>query len=448
MRPAVAFKGLDDYLHAVEVRPGGDPAKALSDLIAEAKPLDDLESCLHAWDPDLDALPPRQEFALYRAVPTPGVTLVVGPTQTGKTTWLAGLAAFRARGGFYLGRAAGPGGRKTIIFSAEDGPASYRRNLSVLRKHYAWTGDQFQVVLDSVLVFHVRKLDFRLVRQPRTGVHEIDEGLIERMARIVIEAGGESPLAIVETVSRIGSGEDNEAAAALIRSAERLSEMAQAAVVLAHHAGKGTPRGDAYSGRGASAFADNADSVIDIAYGTDDHAKKLLGSTSLPALGSGNRLVAVEIRKCKGGGGLQPAELFELKGYSRADLGDVDEASRNDPVAAVFARYSPTPAEADKIREHSIIGLRDAVVTAVRAAEERGDLLSKRRFTRDGEDQPMVQLPNNPTRQKRQEALRAALECGQVVEVAKKDGRVPPGARWKGGGKRLIAGGPSGASKF
>ena len=437
-----AHKGIDDYLAA------NPTEEALTEVLRAADQRgdeDDLESCIHVWDlTDLRALPPPQDFVLDRMIGTPGSAILSGPTQSGKSTWTAGLAAHRALGEPYLDRSTGrEGPQKTIIFTAEDGESSYRRCLLALRHHHKWSWDKYRQILESVVIVNVKKLDFRLVRRGRGGYPETDFRTVDEMSEIVAKRGGAKPLVFIETVSRVGGGEDNEAASMLIRASEMLASNVNGCTALIHHSGKGSPRNDAYGARGASAFADNPDSALAFQYATDEHAKLLLnGAKKLPVLASGNKLVVVMVAKCKGGGREPPPLLYELRGYNRGDLGDKNEATKNVPMAAVLDPYVPTVEEVKQLRSTGCEAIVDAIVGAVRDAQEkwrRGERdsggktiepLSSRRFLHS----PWIDLPGDPKRAERKAALDLALSRGLVFEVESGGGK-----KWNGGGVRLTA---------
>lgn len=215
------------------------------------------------------------EFLWEQRIPAGKVSIFSGAGGSGKSSLLTGFAVARACGKRFLGKLTPQGA--TLVVSAEDTVIDYMRKVDAWRETYP--------DLDPVAIARNLKIlplvgwDYRLVG----GRYNSVRVEIERVDRLAVACRGLTPrpdLIILETASRFGAGDENsnEAAAALIAACERLADIAQAAVLLVSHTGKGAAREqiiDAYSARGASAFVDNARSALVLGTIAPDRAKRL-----------------------------------------------------------------------------------------------------------------------------------------------------------------------------
>jgi RecA-family ATPase len=211
-----------------------------------------------------------RRFLLDKRIPAGKVTLLAAPGGSCKTTWAMGLALHRAIALDYLGLKTSPGA--TAFVTLEDSTED------LIDKAKVWTraDPRLAGAADKIAIIDVPRmvtveLDERPLEMPtfvtsRFGRHRVEVATVDAIASTIADLKLGIDLIVVETASRWGSGdESNGTAAALISACERLSFKTGAAILLTHHSGKAAKRDrviDAYVARGASAFGDNARSVL------------------------------------------------------------------------------------------------------------------------------------------------------------------------------------------
>jgi hypothetical protein len=236
----------------------------------------DLLSLIHQPTPqEVEATRPPVPFIWEGRIPAGRVSIFSGAGGSGKSSLLVGLALARACGVRFLGKATRPG--TTLVISAEDTIIDYMRKVDAWREVYRQ--------LDPVAVARHLKIlpltgeDYRLVGG-RFGSTYVERERVDRLAVAARMLDPRPDLIILETVSRFGAGDENsnEGAAALIAACERLSSIAESAVLPVAHVGKASAKEqnvDAYAARGASAFVDNARSALVLGTISPDRAKRL-----------------------------------------------------------------------------------------------------------------------------------------------------------------------------
>ena len=191
-------------------------------------------------------------------IPLKKVTVLAGAGGTGKSTLLVGLMVARATRRSFLGVATLPG--MSAFVSAEDEVPDY------LRRFDAWRSVTPTLDLDAVSksfgILPLLGTDTRIVRA-KFGTYEVAYEVVDDLIAKATVKG--VTMIVLETASRFGAGESNEASAALVSACERLAKGTGAAVVIVTHSGKDAARNrrqDQYAARGGSALVDNARSAL------------------------------------------------------------------------------------------------------------------------------------------------------------------------------------------
>jgi hypothetical protein len=220
--------------------------------------------------------PPPVEFVWDGYLPKGKVVVLAGAGAGGKSSLVAGLALHRAMGLPFLGRNVRQG--TTVIVSTEDDATDFRRKFSAWR---SVLGDSYDLtkVAKHVHVVDLAGTPMTLVNSNR-GQHSVDPS-VEELAGLIKRNAPEADLIVLETVSRLGGGdESNGAMSAVVVAAEQLVQRTGATVILVHHVSKQAGRektGDAYAARGGSAIGDNARSGLVLTAADKDLLKRLLG---------------------------------------------------------------------------------------------------------------------------------------------------------------------------
>lgn len=210
---------------------------------------------------------PERKYVLYPYIPDLTVSGLSSIGGFGKTHLMLLLAVCKALGlPYFCDRECEPG--RVVVFSAEDDLLEmYRRTQRILQYVQGLGATIDMALLRSNLQFidmtgaGVSNL---LTRVQRMGVVPTD--LVTHIANQV----GKAALIVFDTQSRFSGGpeNDNAAAAVFISACETIATMTKAAVLVLSHTGKAVAREgivDQYVGRGASAFSDNARSVMVLA---------------------------------------------------------------------------------------------------------------------------------------------------------------------------------------
>ena len=224
--------------------------------------------------------PPDKEFVWAGRIPLGDVGVFAAEGGSGKTALLTGLAIHRAMGMHFLGKPVRQG--TTVIVTTEDCREDY------LRKIAAWRSSLPFINLEKVAK-HVHLIDlagvpFRLV-QSHFGDYVPTEHP-KMLAEAVKAKAPDADLIIIETTSRVGAGEGNEALSALVVAAEQLAHLSKASVLLVSHVSQEAGRraiGDAYAPRGGSALGANGRYTLTLTRFTDENLAEMLpGVTVTP----------------------------------------------------------------------------------------------------------------------------------------------------------------------
>jgi hypothetical protein len=266
-----------DLRLALEPGDPGDPAAP------EATGRQLLAGNLHRFTvADLTSPPPRAEFILHPYIPAGTVTTLAGPGGSSKTTLLVYLAVCRALGHPFFGGTAPRRGR-TAILTTEDTANDYRRKLAALRHEM---GDAFDAaaVAENLILFDLAGVPVRLVESDRGGFYPTQAA--DDLADVLREQAAGTDLVIMETVSRLAGGvENNESLSILVEAAQRVCRLASTAVVLVAHTSQEAARQgftDAYTPRGGSALGDNGRSTMVLTRLNDRTARDLAPGADLP----------------------------------------------------------------------------------------------------------------------------------------------------------------------
>ncbi|MDQ0510920.1 AAA family ATPase [Ancylobacter amanitiformis] len=214
-----------------------------------------------AWRPklrtirwrDLDAAGPESEWLVYQVFTAAAVSLIVGPSQHGKSFFAVEYGMCVARGSDFFGHASLQGG--VLYIAAESGGGIKKR----LRAYRSWNADEVPKSMDLPFGFLPGK--FNLFAGDDDTNALIDDGkhwndLFEA------EFGVPLRLIIVDTFSAATPGADENSArdiTPVLARATRISEELGCAVTIVHHANQGgtKPRGH------TSIFA-NVENVVSV----------------------------------------------------------------------------------------------------------------------------------------------------------------------------------------
>ena len=425
-----AGKGLDDHLAQVN-----DPAAALAHLMQSAvehvMPLGTLVSLDVASDPD------PVTWLLHHSIPAGRAGVLAGPGGMGKTGWVVGLAIHRALGRKYLGRDVLQG--PTLLVSAEDGADDYHAAVASWRTHLGLTAADIASVESNVQVLDLVGAGFKLA----SGDYKVtvdDDAVAQLVVRINEACTGRNwdparLLVVLETYSRMSSGEGNEDASAALSAAERLTrDVLGATVMFIHHQSKAANKaGDADStgARGGQALSDNARYLLLLTRpapkkGHEEDPEDLKNlviftpakvNRAPPQDGEELIRLSVQLKGQTGWVFLSRTEAFERKlsaaGDGIADSGNVD----------------------DKTDQLLLLALRETVIEA----ERRGEVATATKLRDAGEkglkDSFVQQCRTLGVRPK----LRAAA-MGALVSRAVKIGVLLAGKKSRGGGLKLHPG--------
>lgn len=203
----------------------------------------------------LRSLPPPIQFLLAGYIPAGVAGSLSGPGGIGKTAFLIGLMFHRALGLPFLGRATLPGA--SVLITKEDRP------LDIHHKMVAWRlamgeGYDWDLVARKVTAVSLVGDDFSLLGKGRRGYTTSDA--TRAMADVIFEKAPSADLIAVDTISRMGGDESNEAMSALVTAAEYLGQARSATVILNGHVSKAVAKAgsvEQHSGRGGGALGDN-----------------------------------------------------------------------------------------------------------------------------------------------------------------------------------------------
>ena len=223
---------------------------------------------------DLEAEPLPQEYVATPRIPLGKVCQLAATGGTGKTTYTASLAIRRALGLSDLDGSPLRQG-ETVIVTGEDGALDYQRKFAALRLEMGPAFDSARIA-GRVHIEDVSGI-------PGTELVHSDFGQLvitrvpDDLGRLVKERAPLADLIIIETISRFGAGETNEAHALLVKACEQLVRLTGAAVLLVGHVSQAAARAgltDQHVGRGGTAGSDNSRSVMAMSHLTAENLAK------------------------------------------------------------------------------------------------------------------------------------------------------------------------------
>jgi hypothetical protein len=176
------------------------------------------------------------------------MSVVYGPSNSGKTFFATDLAAHVALGRTWRDRDVSQGG---CLYIAAEGAWGIKNRLVAFRQHYDVAGDvPFAVLPQAVNMFD--------------SVEDLDR-LINTVRVLARDMGG-LRLIVLDTLSRVAAGADENSAkdaSIVVASADKLRALTGAHVMLIHHTGKDSARG----ARGSSVWRASCDTEIEIEAG-------------------------------------------------------------------------------------------------------------------------------------------------------------------------------------
>lgn len=277
--------------------------------LRERTPAPETDSLASRWRSftvdELAAPPPRQEWIWERAIPVRKVGSLAGGGGGGKTSTLVGLAVHRAIGATFLGRHVRQGG--TVILTTEDDHDDYLRKLAAWRDYLPAL--DLQAVAGHVHLLDLAGFPYRLVERVRGGSYAVTLD-VQALADLVKARAPGADLIVLETVSRLGGDESNEAQSMMIVAAEQLAAATGAAVLLVTHVSKAAARekvSDAYAARGGSSLGDNGRYSLVLSPYDSETAADLIGLEVDPE--TAKRLVVLSLPKINGAPPQDPVVL-------------------------------------------------------------------------------------------------------------------------------------------
>lgn len=210
---------------------------------------------------------PKRAYAIFPYFPQGVVAFLSSIGGFGKSYLALYIAVCKALGlSQFCGRSCTPG--RVVVLSAEDDKAEMLRRLQRVLRYLQRQG----VVIDMTLL----RANLQLI--DRTGM-ALENMLViaQRHGAIptdlpehIVQQIGKAELIVIDTQSRFNGApeNDNTAAAVFVSACEVIASKTSACVLVLNHTGKAVAREgivDQYVGRGASAYPDNARSVMVLA---------------------------------------------------------------------------------------------------------------------------------------------------------------------------------------
>jgi hypothetical protein len=214
------------------------------------------------------------------------MSVIYGPSNSGKTFWTLDLAFHIAAGIPWRGRRVN---RTGVLYLAAEGGKGVANRIAAL-KAVRGVGD---------IPLALRRAGLDLLKQ------EADLQIVYALAQEVKAASGGRVMVVIDTLSRVMAGGDENSAAdmtALIRNIDAIREATNCHIMLVHHSGKDVARG----ARGHSSLRAATDTEIEVQ--NED----------------GNRAAIVTKQRDYQGG---ETFAFELKGVVLGEDQDGDEVS-------------------------------------------------------------------------------------------------------------------------
>jgi RecA-family ATPase len=212
--------------------------------------------------------PPVEQFLLGGLLPLAKVSVLYGPTGSGKSAWLAQIAFSIAAGARSLHGLTVQAHGAILVVSAEDSLDDWMRKAGALRRG---TDINVEAALESVHIVDLADGEARLsevvtVRDATTVRREArPTTLADRIIEMARDVG--AVLIVVETASRFAEDESNESLSALQSALGRIARSTGAAVVVTHHSTKAASRSNdssIESARGGGSFVSNARNAISL----------------------------------------------------------------------------------------------------------------------------------------------------------------------------------------
>jgi hypothetical protein len=157
------------------------------------------------------------EWQIKKLLPTTGIGLAWGPSQTYKSFWLLDLALHVALGRTYRGRRVRQG---AVVYCAFEGGVGVSKRVEAFRKHHG-------LKPDLAIPFHLQSLRLALVE------HAAD--LIEAIRADKVKPS----LIVLDTLNRSMTGSESKDAdmGAYLAAADALREAFNCFVMIVHHSG-------------------------------------------------------------------------------------------------------------------------------------------------------------------------------------------------------------------
>lgn len=422
-----AGKGLDDHLHLHGPGANEELQRLMDSAVEATAPLGNLVSL------DVSTEPAPVNWHWHNAIPAGRVGVFAGPGGMGKTNLLSGLAVHRALGRSFLGRAVRRG--PTLIVSAEDGVEDFGAALASYRVALNLNSTEVATVNAAVALLDVVGAGFKLA----SGDFKVavDDGAVAQLVARISEAvsvrswAPSDLLVVLETYSRLSPGEDNEAAAAVVTAAERITrEVRGVTVMITHHQSKAANKSgdsDSTGARGGQALSDNA--------------RFLLLLTKLPPSDAGKegaeeakRLAVFSCAKVNRAPPQEPTRLQRVSVQLRDQAGW---------VFALKSQASLTASSGDvrgalKAQRDEEALLLAALRATVQAANDRGEEVTATKVRKGGAGGLLESFAEKCG----EYGVRAPRKCERVndlVDRALATGHLIRGGKSRGGGFRLTA---------
>lgn len=202
--------------------------------------------------------PPELKFVIWPFVPAETVSILSGPGGSNKTTLMVYAAVCRAlKRQMFKGVLPEEG--ETVILTTEDRLDDYHRKLAALREYMGHEFDA-ELVSQRLHFMDMSGTPIRLITSDR-GEQYVPTAHVELLAAALRAKAPKADWLIMETVSRLAGGVENNAShSILVEATQRVCRLAKFAATLVTHVSQEAARSgtaDAYSARGGSALGDN-----------------------------------------------------------------------------------------------------------------------------------------------------------------------------------------------
>jgi hypothetical protein len=234
---------------------------------AESATMRNLRAAWHTLSmTDLEADPPPRRYVWEPRWPFGKVCTNSGTGGTGKTTLNVGIAIARAHGVPYVDGCALTEG-ETVLLTAEDGIEDIALLIAAHRLEMGKAFDP-EKAAGKIHVVDVSGIPGTEMVLCDSGHYVVNACVPAAIAALLAEKAPKADLLFMDTVSRFGAGESNEAHATMIKAAEMLLRLHPMTIVLNGHVSQAAARAgttDQFAARGGAALTDNARSAITMA---------------------------------------------------------------------------------------------------------------------------------------------------------------------------------------